>query len=247
MPFVRAVVRAAVRFGVFSALLAAVLPAVAGSLGVNPIRVALSAARPTAAITLNNTGSAAIVVQMQVAKWTAVSGEDRYDPSADVIVTPPIVSIVPGGSQIVRVGLSADPDPARELAYRLFIEEVPPPPTADYQGLQVALRIGLPLFVEPLQAARPKFQWSAVRSGSDEVSLSLNNIGTAHAQVLSVKLSASGESEPLATHTAAGYFLPGQSRELSLKLAKPWQGRQMRVSAATDQGVTEADLDLQVP
>ena len=32
------------------------------------------------------------------------------------------------GEQIVRVGLRRGPDPQRELAYRLYLQEVPPPP-----------------------------------------------------------------------------------------------------------------------
>lgn len=236
-----------IRFAACLALAACVLPSLAGSLGVNPIRVGLSATRPTAAITLSNTGNAPMVVQMQVAKWTAAAGEDVYEPSTDILVAPPIVSIAPGASQIVRVGLGSDPGSDRELAYRLFIEEVPPPPKAGYQGLQVALRLGLPVFVEPGLAVRPKFEWSATLSAANEITVKMSNVGDAHAQILNVKLSTPGESLPIASNMTSGYLLPGQTRQLSLGLGKPWRGRQLHVSATTDRGVTEAELELQVP
>lgn len=225
-----------------------VLPAHSGALGVNPIRVGLSAAAPTAAITLNNSGNAAMVLQLQIAKWSAAAGEDRYDPSDDLLVTPPIFSIAPGTSQIVRIGLGSAVDPQRELAYRLFIEEVPPPPKPGYQGLRVALRIGVPVFVEPTQAtAKAALQWTATRADANAVVIQASNAGNAHARVLGIVLRAAGEDRVLATHTAAAYLLPGQTKAWTLRLERPWRGSQLRLSATTEQGAADADLELRNP
>lgn len=223
------------------------LPVYAGSLGVNPIRVNLSGARPTAAITLNNTGGTTMVVQLQIAKWSAVMGEDRYDPSPDILVTPPIFTIAPGVSQIVRIGLSGAPGSDTELAYRLFIEEVPPPPKPGYQGLQVALRLGIPVFVEPAQETQPKLQWTAIRTSADLITVQVSNVGGAHARILNINLSTPGESRIIASHMAASYLLPGQTRHWNVPLNRPWQGRQVHLSATTDQGVTDAEIELQNP
>ncbi|MBI5861365.1 MAG: molecular chaperone [Rhodocyclales bacterium] len=218
-----------------------------GSLGINPIRVDLSAARPTAAITLSNTGGTSMVVQLQVSKWSAAGEEDRYDPSPDILVTPPIFTIAPGVSQIIRVGLSSASGTDRELAYRLFVEEVPSPPKPGYQGLQVALRLGIPVFVEAAQATQSKLQWSAVRTGADAISIQVGNVGGAHARILNINLSAPGESRILASQVAASYLLPGQTKRWNMRLSRPWQGRQVYLSATTDQGVTHAELELQSP
>lgn len=223
------------------------LPAHAGSLGVNPIRANLSEAKPTAAITLSNTGTTTMVVQLQVAKWSALAGEDRYEPSQDVLVTPPIFTIAPGVSQIVRIGLSSAAASDIELAYRLFIEEVPPPPKPAYQGLQVALRLGIPVFVEPAQTTQAKLQWSAVRAGADLVTLKVNNVGGSHARVLKINLSAPGENHVVASLTAASYLLPGQTKQWSMRLGRPWPGGKLHLSATTDQGITDAELELQAP
>lgn len=223
------------------------LPAYAGSLGVNPIRVNLSETKPTAAITLSNTGATTMVVQLQIAKWSALAGEDRYEPSQDILVTPPIFTIAPGVSQIVRIGLSSAPAPDVELAYRLFVEEVPPPPKPAYQGLQVALRLGIPVFVEPAQATQAKLEWSVIRAGTDLVTLKVGNVGGAHARILKINLSAPGESNVMASQTAASYLLPGQTKLLSMRLGRPWQGRQLHLSATTDLGVIDAELELRGP
>lgn len=236
-----------VRLVLWLAIAMCALPTHAGSLGVNPIRVSLSGAKPTAAITLNNTGGTTMVVQLQIAKWSAVSNEDRYDPSPDILVTPPIFTIAPGVSQIVRIGLSSASESDIELAYRLFIEEVPPPPKPGYQGLQVALRLGIPVFVEPAQATQAKLQWTAVRTSADVITVQVSNVGGAHARILNINLSAPGESRTMASHTAASYLLPGQTRHWNVHLGSPWQGRQVHLSATTDQGAADAELELQSP
>ena len=64
-------------------------------------------------------------------------------------MSPPIATIAPDKEQIIRVGLRRAPDKERELSYRLFLQEVPAPPKPGFQGLQVALRVGLPVFVQP--------------------------------------------------------------------------------------------------
>lgn len=235
------------RLGLWLVSVLCALPADAGSLGVNPIRVNLSEAKPTAAITLNNTGTTTMVVQLQMAKWSTPAGEDHYEPSQDVLVTPPIFTIVPGASQIVRLGLSGAAPSDIELAYRLFVEEVPPPPKPAYQGLQVALRLGIPVFVQPVQATQVKLQWSASRTGDDLLTLKVGNVGSAHARILKIDLSAPGDKQVMVAQTAASYLLPGQTRQWRMHLGRPWPGGRLHLSATTDQGVTDADLELPGP
>lgn len=235
------------RMASWLALAACVLPVQAGGLGVNPIRVDLSATAPTAAITLNNGGDTAMVLQLQIAKWTVVAGEDHYEPSDDLLVTPPVFSIAPGTTQIVRVGLGNSPDAQREGAYRLFVEEVPPPAKPGYQGLRVALRVGVPVFVAPAQAAQATLQWSARRSGADRVVVQVGNLGQAHGRVLGLSLRELGHDRVLVTDTAARYILPGQTRAWTLRLDSAWAGDKVHLTATTDQGAADADLDLQHP
>jgi CBS domain containing-hemolysin-like protein len=45
------------------------------------------------------------------------------------------------------------PDPVNEIAYRLVLDEIPPPPEPGFKGLQVALKINFPIFVQPLTEA----------------------------------------------------------------------------------------------
>ena len=54
-------------------------------------------------------------------------GTDEYESTSDVIAVPPIFSIAPGETQIIRVGLVGGLSPDRELAHRLFLTELPRP------------------------------------------------------------------------------------------------------------------------
>src|SRR5262245_29568931 len=94
---------------------------VAGSFEVNPVRVDLSAAARTSAVTVRNTGSEAVIVQLSVVAWSQEDGRDVYTETKEILATPPIATIPAGGEQIIRAGLRRAPDAQRELSYRLFL------------------------------------------------------------------------------------------------------------------------------
>src|SRR5205085_11971107 len=158
-------------------LLASAAPARAGSFMVTPIRATLSAAHPVSALTVRNDGAERTVVQVDALIWTQRDGGDVYAPTKDIIATPPIFSIAPGASQVVRVGLRRDPESGRELTYRLSLQEIPPPPKADFLGLRVALRLVIPVFVVPPSATAPRLQWRVAPAGPGALSVALRNEG----------------------------------------------------------------------
>lgn len=219
----------------------------AGGLGVSPIRVDLSDSQPTAALTLVNNGPRAAVVQTQLLSWSAAGDAEHYLPTDDIVAAPPIATIQPGQTQIVRVGLNREADPGSELAYRLYIEEVPPPPTPGQQGLQIALRIGVPIFIEPVQPARPQLEWHAIRSGDHSLAITATNTGNAHLRLLSLKLRPAGAEGPVIEQQIVGYLLPGQSRRWAIPLKSPLPDGRMHLSVATKPNVADVDLELENP
>jgi len=235
------------RLGASLVLACLAVTAHAGSLGVSPIRVHLSDATPTAALTLENSGGAPVVVQLQLMQWTAGANEDQYTPSDDVVAMPPIMTIRPGEPQIVRMGLTRGADPQRELAYRLYIEEVPPPPKPGYQGLQVALRIGVPVFVAPAVAAAPRLQWRMVRSGADAVTVTATNAGNAHQRLLKLSLRPPDGDRVVATQQIVGDLLAGQSRQWRVRLNEALPQGRLRLSVETDRGPIDVELDPDAP
>lgn len=219
----------------------------ASGLGVTPIRVYLSEGTPTAALTLENNGSTPTVVQLQLMRWDSDGVEEQYHPTYEVVATPPIATLRPGQTQVVRVGLSRDVDPDRELAYRLYIEEVPPPARPGQQGLQVALRIGVPVFVAPKVAAQPSLQWRALRNGTDGVAVEASNVGNTHFRLMSLKLRGGETAAVLAERQIVGYLLPGQSRRWVIPVKGGLPEGDMHLSAVTEPGVADVRLELEAP
>lgn len=217
----------------------------AGSFAVNPVRATLSASQPVGALTVHNTGADPAVLQLEVVSWAQQEGKDVYTPTREILATPPIFTLPAGGSQTIRVGLRRAPDGRRELTYRLYLQEVPPPPKPGFQGLQVALRIGVPVFVSPPVAAKPALTWQAARTAQGQLRVSATNSGNAHVQVANFKLSLGGGTE-LGTQQVAAYVLPGQGRDWLVKADAP-AGAVLRLSAQTDAGDVQADMVVGKP
>ncbi len=228
--------------------LAGVGAASAGAFAVSPVRATLSATRGTDSLTVRNNGTEASVVQLEVVSWSQQQGEDVFTPSREVLATPPIFTVPPGGSQVVRVGLRRAPDATRELSYRLFLQEVPPPPKPGFSGLQMALRISVPIFVQPAATARPVLQWRVKRGADGAFSVGLSNSGTAHVQVASFAL-AGADGAPFVSRQVAAYLLADQSRLWQFEKVDslPAPGARLRIIAQTDAGEMQSETTLEQP
>lgn len=212
------------------------------SLDVNPVRLTLSATQPVAAITVRNAGAQPASLHLQVMAWTQADAADHYAATRELLTTPPIFTIQPGAVQTVRVGLRRAVDPERELAYRLYLQEVPDAVAADGTGVRIALRIGVPVFVPPQAQAAPLLRWRAQRDGNAIV-LHAQNTGKSHARIVELKF-LSG-SQMVAESTAA-YVLAGQSWRWRFAVSPmPEAGAQLHVSAKTTTGKVNADVTLE--
>lgn len=225
-------------------LMGAISTATAGSFAVSPVRATLSSKQPAASLVVRNSGPEPTVVQLEVVGWSQEEGKDIYAPTKEILATPPIFTVPPGGSQVVRVGLRRNPDAQRELTYRLFLQEVPIP-KPDQSGLRVVLRVGIPVFVNPAVAVAPVLRWQAAHTPDGALKLSLTNSGNAHIQVAKSSLTLASSAQTLMSHDVAAYVLPGQSRDWILKPASmPARGTALRISAQTDAGEMQTEVVL---
>lgn len=216
----------------------------AASFQVNPVRLTLSADRSTDVLRVINSSDTPTVVQLQIVAWSQEDGKDVYTPSRNLLATPPIFTIAPGNHQVVRVGMRTKPDTKQETCYRLFLTEVPPVPTPGFRGVQIALRVGIPVFVEPAMDTEPALKWSAKRLTATELQVSAVNVGNAHAQILKWILKAHDRTQPLA-QVSSSYVLPGAQHAWTIKLASPLTvGAPLEITADTDRGTLHAQLVL---
>ena len=163
--------------------------AAAGSLQVDPIRLEISQGRRTATLRVTNQEQAPVTIRAYALTWRQVDGEDLYEESSAVIVSPPIFTIPAGGTQLIRVGLrtpSADP-----RAFRLMVEEVPQ--ASPGGGVQVALRLNLPLFAMMNAGTAGELGWGASRGADGRWTVEAVNPGPNYVRV-----------EPAAAEAATG-------------------------------------------
>ena len=219
----------------------------AGSLGVSPVRVDLSASQQVGAITVNNPGTEPVSMQLELMNWSQQEGKDIFSATREVLVNPPIFTIPPGESQLIRVGLRRAPDAQLELSYRLFLQELPSSLSSDLTGAQMLMRISLPVFILPNKVeTRPVLRWQATRTPQGALKLNLTNNGSIHVQIRNFKLSLPGKNKPWVTQEPFVYVLPGQSYNLiipaDLKNPAPSSGTALQLIAQSDAGVIETEV-----
>ena len=221
----------------------------AGSFNVSPTRVELSTQQAKAALTIQNNGDEAVVIQAQTVAWLQENGQDKYMASTDLLATPPIFSIDPGATQIVRIGMRRVSNSDQELSYRLFLQEVSPPPKPGFLGLQIGLRISIPIFIEPKVKVAPILRWKLEQQAGGRLKVSLTNDGNAHVQVIDFSVASPDQEQTLAVQQVSAYLLPGQSRtwDLPIDAEQPFSGDTVRVMANTDIGKISIDAAMEKP
>jgi fimbrial chaperone protein len=194
-----------------AAMVAAPAPAVAGSLQVDPIRLEINAGRRTATLRVSNQEQTPVTIRAYALTWTQVNGEDRYEETAAVVVSPPIFTIPGGGTQLIRLGLrtpGADP-----RAYRVMVEEVPQ--ASPGGGVQVALRLNLPLFAMIGAGEAGELSWSASRGADGRWTVEAANRGRGYVRIEQAAAEAATglDFDP---QTNLGTVLPGSSRRWTI-------------------------------
>ena len=218
-------------------------PASASSFSIAPIRVELGGGHSRGELTLHNDGDSPVTIQVSSVVWSQLQGEDRYDQTHDVITAPPVFVLAAKSDQIVRVALRRGADPTRELSYRLFFQEVPQSADPAFNGLRVALRLSVPVFVSPVATnAVSVLTWQASSTGPDELTIRASNTGTAHLQVTDFDVLL-GSAEQTVHVNGSRYVLPDSSVSWKIKLSPGLAAAgHKRIHGFSDQGEISADL-----
>lgn len=190
----------------------------AGSLLVRPTTVMLGPGESAATVTVTNSGSAPLTAQLRIFGWDQQQNEDKLDPTAAVVASPPMLNIPAGKSQTIRLVRVQTGAASAQENYRLIVDEIPDRSTADAgTSVRVQLRYSVPVFVMAKANQTANATVKASVSGNSLV-LDVANRGKAHAQISNVQLSYADGSSTLVGAGLVGYVLPNKQRQWKLDL-----------------------------
>lgn len=216
----------------------------AGQLRVGPTRIELTRQRPVGVIEVRNENPGPVLVQMERMVWVQQNGEDAYEPTQQLIVTPPVVRLASGAMQIVRVGLRARPEDGRERAFRVYVREVPIPSQGGTDGIQVALRVGVPVFFN-VGGADSRLHWLVQAPQSGGVRVLARNDGSHWEHVAKLEARDRKSGAIVWKSSQSGYLLAGGQRVWSgSSLTAVRVGDPVDLIVTTETGERRQPLDI---
>lgn len=219
--------------------------AAASGLQVSPIGLRLSSAAQADALWLTNTGSEPVHAQVRVFRWSQVEGKDVLEPSRDLVVSPPMVTIAPGDRQMVRVIRQVPAPPATEASYRVIVDELPID-AGGQPGLKFVLRYSVPVFLTP--AGDPPVRTALQASwdnSPDGPMLRVSNAGNGHAQIADVAWHGAKGQHAVLLAGLVGYALPGSTMSWHLPQGASHAGGAVkaRINGETSESTLVVDTD----
>lgn len=219
----------------------------AGTFSVRPTRVELSDKHSRDVIQIDNPTDEPVSLQLKLLAWSQVDGKDLLHPTRDILATPQIVTIKARASQLVRVGALRKADLKSELAYRLLLEEIPAPVPPDFKGLQVLLKVSVPVFLLPANSKREKFEASLSEIDSTLISLRIVNSGNVSVHLRDISLHPADSPETiLATSQSSLYVLPAQQGSVIFNATKLDFGKKFLIKATTPSGPVQFDATTNI-
>lgn len=227
--------RFALRLLVAAGVLLGIVGADAATLDVRPTLLQLLPGQKVGVLYLVNQDDAPHTYQIKTFRWLPSGTEQLQEPTDEVIANPAIVVLQPKETQIVRFGLRNGVSGVPEQAYRLIVDEVPHEAGPPGSGLNVLLRISLPLFVRNVVQPPPPQLSVAWTQAEHLLHVKIVNRGAYTARVVEAKIA--GDGVPAGLDIAQlHYVLPGGATDFAFKLPAPWTPRRASVTLTTDGG-----------
>jgi fimbrial chaperone protein len=212
-------------------------PAGAEGLEVAPTNIQLAPGQSAVALTITNRNDRKVSFQIRGFSWGQQGAEeDSLTPTDAILASPPIATIEPGATQVVRLVLKHPPEDHEE-AYRILFDQLPPPDEAGV--VHLLIRISIPVFAEPPTRVAPRVHWRIAQAGGRSWLVATND-GTRHLTVHDIKLqSADGHALGVEIKSPP-HILAGASRRwliVTKDLLAPNQV--VRLTAGADSGAID--------
>ncbi len=212
----------------------------AQALSVLPVNIFFSPGQKASSLIVTNAGTTETAIQIRAFAWAQTDGTDQLTDTDAVVLSPPIATIAPGASQVIRLILRQLPQ-GREATYRILVDQIPPP--AEPGIVHMVLRMSIPIFAEPSTRAVPHVQFH-LEVDSGKLVLVGINVGLSHEVIHDIVLTA-GDGRKLKEESGATpYILAGVTRRWPIVAqgALPLPGEILQLTALTDAGVIQQQV-----
>lgn len=202
-----------------------------------PVTVKLDRANDRATVQVMNNGQEPVLMQAEAIAWNRVGGIDIDAPTNDLIVNPPVFTVQPGQTQVLRLGLRRMQPLEQESTYRIVLREVPMPRPSDVMNVAGSVRVlvalRVPVYVAPAQVQRSE-KWQVSRAPNGELLAQVSNTGNVHLKVSELRLQGEGGTAlaSLAQKGSQSVIFPGEQRTFRL----PAAAQATQVLVQTDEG-----------
>lgn len=157
-----------------------------------PLRIEMDGAQTSDTLRIMNPSKGPIGVQVRAFDWSQANGEDVYAPTTDVRITPAIITIDAGKTQVFRV-IRREMPPQGERRYRIAIDQLPDPKVQKTSVSETRIRFTIPMFIDRAISAPAALAWS-IRGNT----LSVTNSGQQTPRLVNLALAnASGAEVPI--------------------------------------------------
>lgn len=217
-------------------------PLGATSLRVAPVTLDLAAPAAASSIRIWNDGPEPVTVQVRIFKWSQREGQDEFEPSDAVVVSPPFTVLQPGGENLVRVVRVSKEPVTREESYRLIVDQLPLDRTDRENEIDFVVRHSLPVFFSPENEGEPVLSW-AVEQQDGGYRVTARNSGPEHVRIADLRLGNGGETTLARRPGLVGYVL-GSSTMRWFIPGEAAVGASVTIEADTQTGSVNATAPL---
>jgi fimbrial chaperone protein len=186
-------------------------PSWAASLQVAPVKVEVASPGAATTVKLRNEGTTPLNAQIRVFRWSQVNGEDKLEPTTDVVASPPLTKLSPKTDYTVRLVRVNKTPVTKEETYRLFIDELPDAADRHNRAVNLLLRYSIPVFFYPAAGNPPALTWSVEQNGG-KLAVVAKNSGDRHLRISNLKLRDEKGGTVSFGNGLSGYVLGSSSR-----------------------------------
>lgn len=190
----------------------------AQALNVVPVTIQMAAGQRASSLTVVNQGDVVASFQLRAFRWSqGTDGAETLAPSDEISVSPPLGTIAPGASQVVRI-VVRPASSSQETSYRLLLDQIPAP--AAPGTVRIALRLSLPVFAQPATKTTPHLRFHVERI-TDQIYLVAVNDGNRHEKLQDITLRAGDGAVLGIDKNLSPYVLAGATRRWHIAAKSP--------------------------